>query len=1260
MSLPIVGSQMSSSGIKSVSVCLNHIEAWLTICDAGLSFHAMREAMDQEPDRPSQARKLIPGVLAQIQLENISLMHMEKALFAGLRALGEGPGSDYHAYCEADAALQHDVLFENVYKIKYKGAGTQGNDNQSRAGEVALLAAIDKKMVILERHPVLQDHVAAFKEAHHTFGFIAVLDNRGTLAAHHRRMASYLLSRNKDFYASVKSIIESEATFFKAHQQFIFKAVDQGSWFDMAQLEALLRESGKSHPALKAEQGISETYRKYQDELKSIRSQIQDHAFNAVSPTDTSPAGLVAREAYNKKYIELVTQRDISTQILASQRKELDCYSRIKESIKDYAAENLLDKKAAAKDFGKVLAVTAGKRLSIAIFNEIRGQGGKNDWSDIGGQLGMDLLEAGIKGAARFFLGPVGGSLGTSLMAFIRPTPDPYMDQLKGISDKIDAGFSKTHSKLDDISAKISDLSKEIKDDLKHWADYIVIKSDQNTRVTELERLITSARDMIFSIDDYALNFSARDSVGVQELIDLDDRIISAIQAIIREFYNEQYSLLAGVYDDASETRQLPLRKDSLAGKIISAASDPNAKAFQSFSTTIGQLSRICEAIRLLVSAFIQKRERYIQSLAISAVFFTSEKMPGSEVFTKICDIGRWRDSFTGELFAVAYQLDTLICGRDILTLKKSFDQSAATPAAFNLLSGFALLRKKARGADAQVPAEQLAFDIGCLKRSTHGTWSRQADAGADETVFWNPRDFRGWREDAPIGDHVHRYYLVPDHDDPETQQLFSFQKSDLPVFLRVRVALGLDQSLMLHHGEGFGKSISARVADLHDPMFRNSLEQLFLEAGSVTLAGGGRATVSDSYSMPDPNYRAFFWCGTVILGGGSYPPAGLAISRTREMAGKPLAAALVGLKTGHMPAGEKVRISLGVSASGAPEITLARGQEGAFKEVSSVTFPESLKSSLDFISPYLRNIRTRDGEYCVSNILLAPLSNIIAPGAEFEDFDGSTICQSKNGAYAITLDRRYKFDPVVQLRGPSGVKSVFEKYALRNCYRFVLRLQAQDGHLVIYENPKEYAREQAVTATNVFDKVKYAKSHMVLSDNGYLLQIAQDGSFIAEISCHDAPVFSYGYDKKTQSHLKNRLLPGDVLRDSQSIVSENGLYKLQKLDLRYSSLILCAYPYRGAEAASGSRHLFYHNDQDIKLVDKDDTRYVTMQKDGNLVAYALEDPGFWSKNREVAVTATGTHKNPGAFLVLTDEGQLEVWDSACSQVLHRIKTYES
>lgn len=1260
MNQPIVGGHMSPNRIKSVSECLNHIEAWLTICDAGLSFHAMREALDREPGRPSQARKLAPGVLAEIQLENISLLHREKALLADLRALGEGPDSDYHAYCEADIALQHDVLFENVYKIKFKGGGASGGDSPTRSGEVALLDAVNKKLAILERHAALHEQVAAFRDAHHALGFIVALDNRGTLAVSHRRMASYLLTRHKDFYAGVKSIIESEAAFFKTHQRFIFNAVDQGAWFDMARLELLLGQSAGPRPVLQSEQGISETYRKYQEELKSIRSQIQDHAFNAVSPTDTSPAGLAAREAYNRKYIELVTQRDLNTQILASQRKELDCYGRIKESVKDYAAENLFDKKAAAKDFGKVLAITAGKRLSIAIFNEIRGQGGKNDWRDIGGQVGMDLLEAGIKGAARFFLGPVGGALGNSLMAFIRPTPDPYMDQLKGISDKIDAGFSKTHSKLDDISAKISDLGREIKDDLKRWADYIVIKSDQNTRVTELERLITSAREMIFSIDDYALNFSARDSVGVQALIDLDDRIISAIQAIIREFYNEQYSLLAGVYDDASETRQLPLRKDSLAGRIISAASDPNAKSFQPFSTTVDQLGRICEAIRLLASAFLQKRERYIQSLAVSAIFFTSEQMPGAEVFTKIGDIARWRDSFTGELFAMAYQLDALIFGRDIQTLKDNLDRATASPGAFNLLSGFALLGSKPSSTESPAPVTQLSFDIGCLKRSAHGAWSKQADAGADDTVFWNPRDFRGWHEDTPVADYVYRYYLVPDHAVPDAHQLFSFQKSDLPIFLRVRVALGLDRRLTFHYGEGFAKRISARVADLHDPLFKGSLEQLFLEAASVPLKRHQRVEMSDTYSMPDPQYRASFWLGAVVLGSETeYPPAGLAISRTRQMAGKPAAAALIGLQVGGISGSEKVRVSLGVSATGAPAMKLLTGEGDASKEVSSVTLSESLGSCFNFISPYLRDLQVPDGKARVSNILLAPLNNIIAPGAEFGDFDGRTICQSKNGAHAITLDRRYQFDPLVQLRGPRGVKSLFEKYTLRNCYRFVMRLQAHDGNLVIYENPKEYFSESPVAATNIFDKPRYADSHMVLCDNGFLLLIAKDGGFIAEIPCHEKPVFSYGYDKRTQSHLKNRLLPGDVLRDSQSIVSENGLYRLQKLNLRYSSLILGRYPYRDAEGASETKSVLRHNKKDIKLVNEDSTRYTIMQEDGNLVAYAMEDPGFFRDNRQVAVAATGTERNPGAFLLLTDEGQLEIWDSTCSKVLHRIQTHD-
>lgn len=1242
----VVKGTRSSLSIRTEQECLDYIDTWLTVCHSGLCFYARKYKM----------------TLDEICRIDVELYQQEQRLLDQLQHLS---AAHYQQYIILSNRFSQKILKTNAYM----------GDSLTQTG---LLPLLDEQLAIFRQYPELTEDLNALQNAYYEQGFIGEPYDPRHIAstipeqrpsANRDAFCRYLLSRQKDFFAWVKSqCTEYPEVFQQRNISNFYKILEQSSVFERQVLIELLPIAP---PVVKA--GIAlqsndpkddknarkkEDYDAYKAQLKQINSEIRKFS-NTLSPK----ANKETVQAYYKKYNDMCNMRDVNAQIVADRRKELGFVDRTTESIRDYASKNFLDSKLGAKEFGKTLACTAGKRLSIAIWREMSGKSEKNNWSDIGNELALDLLQASVMGIASYFLGPVGGKLGESLMGFIRPQADPYLDAFQKINDKLDAEFAKTNAKLDAISQKIDDLVGTIDQRLKVFGDVVVEKVSLREKIEDLKSNILNTHLLIQDIKTQHHNLHQNQQKDIEQLRQLDSKILKNIERILQIFYNKNYRMVIGEAFDPEDASYPPRDDYSLASIMIQKYGDPhgNHQMFKPFDQTLTEIFDICESIQLLATLYLGLRERYLQSLSIAMLFFQqSSDLITQELFWQIYDAIHQRDEVMGELFSAVFQLKAVLVGHGNIALYQNIQQYWSQPQRFDFLNGFGLVESE--GLTRKDPRQQFAFNFDRVKPADNSgglpTWIPvQKQESQSRFCYSGKGHFVAVSSAAPA--YINRYFIAPPYPQPDQRhpsdqsyQLLTFQDNDVPIPIPTKIALGRHQDLNIYYGDQFKQVQAASAISLQDELFKGSLEQLIAQDQDmgidveVDLDHLGQTPQIFSVSTPRPHYVLVLkpmmtqQYGFVVR---------LQLQATNEVHEYPLYT-FPQYPINHSGA---FRIEGHVKArrveQGGFEVTFSiRGSnffwawEDAVEHTSMNLPPLGLRCTVQKTS-------TLDTLFydkaLFNNISLMPLYNILNAGTviECQTASSKSILRSLNQHYSLSFDPRHGFDTTINLRHGNHIKgSIFKNYRYRKQYQTKLVLQAHDGHVVLYDK-----NDHAIAGTGVFNKDKYQNSYVLLTNLGQLHQIDQHGNFIAEFSLYSNPSVECEHDG--DRHLSNRLVPNQTLKVNHSIESENGEYQLKfKMD-EFEKPRLMLFQngdFKKCILESSNSYGMYNTDH----------FRVIMQEDGNLVMYHLEK-GIWllTDDEDIPLDASHTHGESGAFLLLTNHGEVQIWNKDYNRMIKQL-----
>lgn len=1254
----VVKGTRSSLSIRTEQECLDYIDTWLTVCHSGLCFYARKYQM----------------TLDEICRIDLALYQQEQRLLDQLKPLSAAHHQQY-------------IILSNRFTQKILKTNAYMGDSLTQTG---LLPLLEEQLAIFRQYPELAEDLHELQDTYYEYGWISEpydVDRIASSIPEQRpntdrdAFCRYLLSRQKDFFAWIKSqYMEYPEVFKHAKIGNVYKIIEQSSVFER---QALIELLPVAQPIIKAEvlkADKKEDYDAYKDKLKQINSEIRKFS-NTLSPK----ANKETIQAYYKKYNEMCSMRDVNAQIVADRRKELGFINRTTESIKDYASKNFLDGKLGAKEFGKALACTAGKRLSIAVWREMSGNSHKNNWSDIGNELALDLLQAGVMGMASFFLGPVGGKLGESLMGFIRPQADPYLDAFQKINDKLDAEFAKTNARLDAISQQIEGLVGTIDQRLKFFGDAVVEKVSLREKIEDLKKSILDTHLLTQDIKTQYHHLHQNKQVDIEKLRQIDSKILKNIERILQIFYHKNYRMVIGEVIEAEDT-SYPQRDDhSLASIMIQKYGDPHHQLFKPFDQVLTEIFDICDSIQLLATLYLGLRERYLHNLSIAMLFFQQDSDHiTQELFWQIYDATHQRDDVMGELFSAVFQLKAVLVGKSNIALYHNIQQYWAQPQKFDFLNGFGLVESE--GVPRKDPRQQFAFifdritptDTASASASdlyTFGISQKTLDEhrrfSQDFSIFGLPKTieeqqgrfsyggkgrFAAASTAAPA--YINRYFIAPPYPQPDQRhpsdqsyQLLTFQENDVPIPIPTKIALGIHHDLNIYYGDQFTQLQSASAVSLHDELFADSLEQLILQ--EKDLAIDVELNVDDvrhapnlfTVSTPRPNYVLALkpmltqQYGLVVR---------LQLQATDQVHEYPLHTFPL------YPEAKAVQVEGQVKArcveQGGFELKFSiRGNnffwawEDAVEHTSMnlpqlglrCTVQQTSKPDMFFYDKVLFN-----------NISLLPLCNVLSAGTVIEQQTGSSkdILHSLNTQYRVSFEQRYAFDVIVNLYHGNQVKgSLFRTYRYRNQYHTKLVLQTHDGHVVLYDK-----NNHAIAGTGVFNKEQYQNSYVLLTNRGQLHQIDQHGKFIAELSLYHHPSVECEYDG--DRHLNNRLLPNRSLNINQSIESENGEYQLKFwIDVSEKPRLILS------KIAGGFSEEFFFSKNSYGIYNPEHFK-VVMQEDGNLVMYHHEDGFlFISSDKEVPLVASDTHGQKGAFLLLTNHGEVQIWDKDYREMLKQL-----
>ncbi len=1118
-----------------------------------------------------------------MQLEDFQLMFLEKDLVTTLKETNE---ADYKEYLYEANSFNRDLLQSNKFLH---------DNNEARK----IVWELEKRFSILRKHPACEAGLSQLIQCYERFGFIKGkydLNNihSGKLAllpdVNRNKFCRSVLQSLLDFFSAVEIEVLNHAERFNAPEKFanpdvvsICNIIQNNSALELDTIVSLLSpKTAITAPQQAPDLEMASAPQAAYGDYKEIQQNIEtiNRQLSDASKKINPKTPRQEVEQFYKTYDTLSREREISVYLLSQRKKELSYINRAKEASKDYVKKNWSDKKGAAKAAGTVLAVKAGTRLAKAGWNVIKGNNSNNDWEKIGKDLAWDIGEAGLTGISTLIMGPVGGRMAGKLMGFFRPQPVE-----EGPYDKAFEGLNdKLDKGFDLLSEKINNLDAKLENQFAGWSKYVVNKVQLNSQIDEFKNQLSTVRSDIQRSKRYSDEIYEKNQLNVVPLIDLNDKIQRGIERMLQIFYNENYTIEYHSDPAGEEAKGYPaVDSNALYYKIINLYSS-NDQSFTPFPKTCEELIAICARMEEIVSLYLSSRNMHDRALAGAMLYHTCpNEMDKTNIFWQLHDQERDFDDLNGELFCMVFNLKQLLIGERNLYLYNTMQEYWHTPKKFSFLSGFGLNIVPAKGPIM----EQFAFHF-------------EKDKFDGQGVFV-PEKGLSYR---------YRYYIAPpppdtDENKYETYNLLSFQKNETVIPIPVKVALQVDDKLKLYHSSS-KLSVETSVEPLTSEAFKGSFEQFVQAQAAIKLDNG-----PVNWSLPCPGMKL-----RAVYTDGPTPQTTLRYINDKG--------ADYGTFLWAKSASQYIK----------PVLTQV-GFSLYFMETATGNF---VYCSSEEVIPYLpqlhvngQNILNNDGlrmfQY-MNSLRILPFPNLMISDSILQE--GASLV-SENQEYTLKFDTRHLFDKVLNLYAGTRLKgSVFSKYTYRNNYDVVAKMQLTDGHFVLYDKTG-----YAVAASGIYGD-QYVQAQLLLTNDGRLLLIHAKGALIKELEIHREPEVTY--EKEDKHHLTNRLMPGRSLAKDEYITSSNNAFALKIIETD-SSLFTSnkSYSLIHYKQPNGTiSHLMKTN------ADVQHGFHIQMQTDGNLVMKGKIQPGRGNiVTKEVGETATG--KNPGAFLLLDDDGNVKI-----------------
>lgn len=1223
---PILKNARTSNQITSEDECFDFITTWKRICQDGLYFFAKKYQLSVEA----------------LELLNLQIRTQEELLVAQLRVLNP---ADYDAYVQATHFFTRQMLETNAF-----------TDQQNN-----LLAALDSSLDLFRRHDSLVEPLQQLEALYESSGFIdQAYAAQNTPPVHTRtpsrdHFCQYLLSRQLEFICATEvDLLNHPEVFRHPRIKELYKSLTSLSVFERDVLTQmmpapLLKATLKATPSVQNRK--KEDYDEYKAKLDNINQQMKECA-SKLSP---KAAPEIIKMHYDQ-YHELCRTRDVNAFIVAERRKELKLIDRAKESIKDYASANFRDKKLAAKEMGKIIATQAGKRLAIAIWREMKGDGSKNQWEEIGKELALDLAETVLVGAATYFLGPIGGKLGSSLMGMMRPQVDPYLSEFKKINEKLDENFKKINKKLDDLSKDIKDLSTKfdaIEGQFKSWGDYINERQALLNQIETLRQHILNTRNNVMTITTYHHMAMVDNTLPIAEIKALDGKIIDGLQACVRAFYDAEYLMLLGNNPLPSPQHSKPNLPQPLAVKIIQLYSNPQSKLFRPFDVTMDEISDIADLLHAVSSLYLQLRDQHIQTLSIAMQFFQPDSDQAKrELFWYVHDKIRHTSELKGELFSSIYQAKYDLLGHQNLALYYNFISYKKHPQNMNFFNGFGM--KLLTAADAA--PKQLRYDFARVTLNSDKQW---VSSNAEDSRFVYSGQGSFFEQPLTEDADMYRYFIAPPHvDNPiavdaeQTYALITFQANNFPIPIPVKIALNTQGSLTIYYGKSFDQKFDFCPVKPNDPLFKKSLEFFLLNENNTEI-------YNTSYLYENPRLE-YFWSlplSNYVLQLYVEPQKTDTSSKTNEYQNvrcewhichikrhKGMLLQSIQLpKADRRDPNTRIKLQSKMSDNNATMQCQDSKWSADQKNTTRLIFSPDPDSQ---ITPYGAATLLWHADPCkpqrLNSLTLLPFQQHWHAGHRVSHHEWKKqpiLLASMDGRYQLRMDIQYGFDAVLNLYvDDKRLGSVFKEYHYQDKLEYSVVLQANDGHLVMYDQTGH-----AVAGSGFFDADKYKKASIILTDQGQLHLVTASGEYVDEIKPTPNPTMHRLKDG--HRHLSNRLMPNQRLERHEYLTSSNQEYALKLVVESGKDPQLAVY----RQPNGALQKILYSKDIPSAIAGFDVPFFVDMQSDGNLVLYSK------ILGQVNAQDASNTERHAGAFLLLTDDGKVQIWNDRHTTMIRQL-----
>lgn len=928
------------------------------------------------------------------------------------------------------------------------------------------------------------------------------------------------------------------------------------------------------------------------------------------------------REAFTN-ISKLREQKEMLNYVSEQHYKKIDLLKKAGVSSRNWMSENLLDKKKAGKDALKVFFATTALTASKTLFYFATNQTEKIDPEKVQKELINGLIETGLTAVGTYLFGPLGGSFTKSIMPFFRDEPaDPYMEEFAAIKNQLTEGFGKINTKLEAIGTQITSELNAVVSKLQAYQDL----SDRYGEFLHQKDTVLSLMKKLELIHQ-RIYLERKTSIKelLNQLLEWDSSMQQEFIRLVSILYHEDFDLGKDL-EEPSE--------NSVCGLFMTY----NTEKSVAFHETTRKLLNTCQGVEKLGDIYLELREKWFASLGAYLLFFKEGDADTQEYFQIYWNAFRDKNTFSENLTIETAMLKNCIIGPGNIALLERIERGLDTPSRqLDFLCGFGLETIKEKPEDPSLLYEYQFEDLYSHKgkfttqknkdfasRYVITDYTLESQAKCYYTVYTHQAN------EIPVPIHLHLRLLRKDN-----VGIFNFGNQ---TYYPARVINPETSDEMKNSLEAFfsyGNSYKSPLTLLHK-YFQLPVKNYYLSVGvsypfeevklELYYLENGINKVIETYHFPikytekSPIEEVFKAFQFELRPKTDHRQASLEVIVDRpsdRMRG------IVSIVVSDYEAMKKAGFSRGIEGISTYCLTMTKRNlvNGEYIYYNALVRTENLR-------PFTGNLLLAGDEFRFASKDRSHFTEVTDQNTGWRSYDNCFSLRAINHSDAWFVQFRIQYDALD--RADKG--SIFERYNYTNNYSGHIVFQ-EDGNLVMYDTA-----DRPLAATNTNSSPKKVK--VAYLSNEHKLMVVNIPNKETKTSWKmDPEIHLKEVDKRKNT---NRLFSGSSMSEGfeHRIESENGAYYLEfKKEVIDSGSFLRANKYRflmqlrkkGGELVENILKSNDYNQATLSTFNF----YLSMQKDGNLVAYAQ------ANERVLFATGTKAKENEGCVLCLTNEGKV-------------------